>query len=176
MKFTEIKIKGAFVIEPDRLSDKRGFFARVWDPQEFKKHGLDPQLSQCSISFNKKKGTLRGMHYQAASHAENKVVRCTMGAMYDVILDLRPKSRTFKKWFAVELSAENRKMLYIPKGVAHGFQTLSAKTEVFYQISEVHHPPSARGVRWNDSAFKIKWPLPVGVISAKDSAYPGWKP
>jgi dTDP-4-dehydrorhamnose 3,5-epimerase len=175
MKFVETKIKGAFLIEPERLTDKRGFFGRVWDLKEFKKHGLDPKLAQCSISFNKKKGTLRGMHWQAAPHAENKVARCTMGAIYDVIIDLRPESKTFKKWFAVELSAENRRMLYIPKGVAHGFQTLSAKTEVFYQISETHHPQSARGVKWNDPAFKIKWPLPISVISTKDTTYPGWK-
>ncbi len=176
MKFTETKIKGAFVIEPERLEDERGFFARVWDRQEFKAHGLSADLAQCSISFNSKKGTLRGMHFQAMPHAENKLVRCTLGALFDVILDLRPESPAFKEWFSVELTADNRKMLYIPEGVAHGFQALSDNTEVFYQISESHHPEQARGVKWDDPAFKIKWPLPVSVISAKDSTYPGWNP
>jgi dTDP-4-dehydrorhamnose 3,5-epimerase len=176
MKFIETKIKGAFVIEPQRLEDERGFFARVWCQDEFKAQGLSQKLAQCSISFNKKKGTLRGMHYQAAPHAENKVVRCTLGALYDVILDLRPGSATFKQWFSAELTAENRKMLYIPEGLAHGFQTLSDHTEVFYQISESHHPESARGIRWDDPVFKIQWPLPVAEISPKDSAYAGWKP
>ncbi|HJT24348.1 MAG TPA: dTDP-4-dehydrorhamnose 3,5-epimerase [bacterium] len=175
MKFTETKIKGAFVIEPEKIEDERGFFARTWDRKEFGAQGLNPNLVQCSISLNKKKGTLRGMHYQAAPHGEAKVVRCTMGAIYDVILDLRPQSPTFKQWFAVELSAENRKELYIPEGVAHGFQTLADNAEVSYQISEFHHPESARGVRWDDPAFKIQWPLPMSVISPKDSAYVEWK-
>ena len=176
MKFTETKIKGAFVIEPERLEDERGFFARVWDAEEFKARGLSPQLAQCSISFNRKKGTLRGMHYQAAPCAENKVVRCTLGALHDVILDLRPESPTFRGWLSMELTADNRKMLYVPEGIAHGFQTLSDNTEAFYQISELHHPELARGVRWDDPVFKIKWPLPVTEISAKDSNCPGWKP
>ena len=175
MKFIETKIKGAFLITPERLEDERGFFARVWDPEEFKAQGLSYKLAQCSISFNKKKGTLRGMHYQASPHSENKVVRCTMGSLFDVLLDLRPQSATFKQWFSVELTAENRTMIYAPEGVAHGFQTLSDNTEVSYRISESHHPESARGVRWNDPAFGIQWPLPVSVISKKDSEYPGWK-
>ncbi|MCG6537178.1 MAG: dTDP-4-dehydrorhamnose 3,5-epimerase [Syntrophales bacterium LBB04] len=176
MKFIETKIQGAFVITPERLEDERGFFARVWDPEEFKAHGLNPKLAQCSISFNKQKGTLRGMHYQAAPHAENKIVRCTMGSMFDVVLDLRPPSATFKQWFSVELTAENRLMLYLPEGVAHGFQTLSDNTEVFYQISEFFHPQSSKGVRWDDPAFGIKWPLPVTEISPRDYAFGGWKP
>ena len=176
MKFTETRIKGAFVIELEKFEDERGFFARTWDTEEFKVKGLNPKLAQCSISLNKEKGTLRGMHYQVAPHEEAKVVRCTMGAVYDVILDLRTSSPTYKQWFSVELTAENRKELYIPEGVAHGFQTLAANTEVSYQISEFFHPENARGVRWNDPAFQIQWPLPDTVISPKDLAYPGWKP
>lgn len=175
MKFTETKVKSAFIIELEKFEDERGFFARTWDPEEFKAKGLNPKLVQCSVSLNKKKGTLRGMHYQAAPHEEAKVVRCNMGAIHDVILDLRPQSPSFKQWVSVELSAENRKELYIPEGVAHGFQTLTDNAEVSYFISEFHHPESARGIRWDDPAFKIQWPLPVSVISAKDSAYPGWK-
>ena len=176
MQFIETKIKGAFLVEPERLEDERGFFARIWSRDEFQDRGLNPSLVQSSISFNKKKGTLRGMHYQAPPHAEAKLVRCTLGALYDVILDLRPDSPSFQQWFSVELSAENRRELYVPEGVAHGFQTLADNTEVSYHISEFHHPESARGVRWNDPAFGIRWPLPVTVISPKDSAYEGWKP
>ena len=172
MLFTETKLKGVFIIEPERLEDERGFFARTWCTQEFEAHGLNPQLVQCSISFNRKKGTLRGMHYQAAPNAEAKLIRCTMGAIYDVALDLRPGSATFKQWTAVELTAENRKMLYIPEGLAHGFQTLADDTEVHYQISESYHPESARGVRWDDSAFAITWPDAERTISAKDRHYP----
>jgi len=175
MKIIETKIKGAFVIELERLEDERGFFARTWDSNEFKAKGLNSNLAQCSISFNKKKGTLRGMHWQVTPHAEAKVVRCTMGSIYDVILDLRPDSPTFKQWFSVELTAENRKELYIPEGVAHGFQTLTDNAEVYYQISEFYHPESAKGVRWNDPVFSIKWPLPVTEISPKDAAYSDWK-
>ena len=175
MKFIETKIKGAFVIELERLEDERGFFARTWDSNEFTAKGLNPKLAQCSISFNKNKGTLRGMHWQATPHVEAKVVRCTTGAIYDVILDLRPDSPTFKQWFSVELTAENWKELYIPEGVAHGFQALSDNSEVYYQISEYYHPESAKGVRWNDPAFNIKWPLSVTEISPKDSAYSDWK-
>jgi dTDP-4-dehydrorhamnose 3,5-epimerase len=175
MKFIETKLKGAFVIEPQRLEDERGFFARTWCAKEFKDQSLNSDLAQCSLSFNKKRGTLRGMHYQAPPYAESKVVRCTMGALYDVILDLRADSETFKQWIGVELTAENRKMLYIPEGFAHGFQTLLDGTEVFYQISQFYHPESAQGVRWDDPAFQIQWPLPVSEVSPKDSAYPGWK-
>jgi dTDP-4-dehydrorhamnose 3,5-epimerase len=175
MKFVETKIRGAFLIDPERMEDERGFFARTWDPNELKARGLNPDLAQCSISLNKKKGTLRGMHYQAAPHEEAKVVRCTMGAIYDVILDLRPGSPSFKQWFSVELTAENRLQLYVPEGVAHGFQALTDNAEVSYQISEFFHPESSKGVRWDDPAFKIQWPLPVTVLSRKDSSYPGWE-
>jgi dTDP-4-dehydrorhamnose 3,5-epimerase len=170
--FTETRLPGVFIVEPQRLEDERGFFARSWCPEEFEAHGLDPRLAQCSISFNKKKGTLRGMHYQVAPHAEAKLVRCTMGAIYDVALDLRRESPAFRQWISAELTAENRKMLYIPEGLAHGFQTLTDDAEVFYQISEAYHPESARGVRWDDPAFAIEWPLPLTAISHRDSSHP----
>lgn len=169
----ETELKGAFVIEPEKLEDERGFFARTWDPREFEARGLDPQLAQCSVSFNKHKSTLRGMHYQAAPHEETKLVRCIRGAIYDVIIDLRPDSPTFKRWVAVELTADNMHMLYVPKGFAHGFQTLQDETEVFYQISEFYAPESARGVRWDDPAFGIRWPpAKERVLSARDRDFP----
>jgi dTDP-4-dehydrorhamnose 3,5-epimerase len=171
--FRETPIPGAFVVEPERIEDERGFFARTWCEREFREHGLDPRLAQCSVSFNRRAGTLRGMHYQAAPHGEAKLVRCTMGAIYDVVVDLRPDSPAFRRWTAVELSARNRRMLYIPEGLAHGFQTLEPDTEVFYQISEFYHPGSARGVRWNDPAFGIEWPEAAErVMSERDAAYP----
>lgn len=171
MIYCQIAIKGAFIIEPERQQDNRGFFARTWCQREFEMHGLNPRLVQCSISYNVKKGTMRGMHYQAAPYEEAKLVRCTAGAIYDVIIDLRPESPTFKQHVAVTLSAENRKMLYIPEGLAHGFQTLEDETEVFYQMSEFYHPECARGVRWNDPLFGINWPVDVTVISPKDQEY-----
>lgn len=169
MKFTETKLKGAFIIDIEPREDERGFFARSWCEDEFKKHGLNPRLAQCNISFNKKKGTLRGMHYQVAPFAEAKLVRCTRGAIYDVIIDLRPDSPTFKRWVSVELAAENHRALYVPEDFAHGFQTLMDNTEVFYQMSEFYHPECARGVRWNDVAFEIVWPILDVVISENDS-------
>ena len=172
MIFVETKLKGAFVVEPERKEDERGFFARTWCQQEFEQHGLNPHLVQCSLSYNPKKGALRGMHYQIAPYAEAKLVRCTMGAIYDVILDLRPASGTFKKWIAVELTAENRKALYIPEGFAHGFQTLTNATEVLYMMSEFFHPECARGVCWDDAAFAISWPPGPRIISPKDQQYP----
>ena len=173
MKFLETKLKSAYVIEIEPMEDERGFFARSWCLNEFKKYGLDPRLVQCNISYNKKKGTLRGMHYQAAPYEEAKLVRCTRGAVYDVIIDLRPLSVTFKQWIAVELSAENQKMLYVPEGFAHGFQTLEDSTEVFYQMSEFYYPEYARGVRWDDSAFGIEWPYcDLRIISERDKQYP----
>ena len=172
MIFTETKLKGAFLIEPERLEDDRGFLARTFCHEEFKAHGLNPELVQCSVSFNKKKGTLRGMHYQAEPHQEAKLVRCTMGAVYDVIVDLRAESSTFTRWVAVELCAQNRRMLYIPKGFAHGFQTLADDTEVFYQISEFYHPESARGVRWDDLTIGIQWPSKPVCVSDRDRSFP----
>ena len=171
MIFSEIKLKGAFIIEPERLEDERGFFARTWCQQEFEEHGLNPCLAQCNIAFNKKKGTLRGMHYQVAPYQEAKVVRCTSGAIYDVIIDLRPASPTFKQWIAVELTAENRKMLYIPEDFAQGFQSLVDNTEIFYQMSEFYQPEAARGVRWDDPAFGIEWPIQETIISERDQSF-----
>ena len=172
MIFTETRLKGAFIIKPQRLEDERGFFARTWCQREFEEHGLNPRLVQCNISFNKKKDTLRGMHYQFEPYPEAKLVRCTMGAVYDVIVDLRPDSPTFKQWLGVELTAKNRLMLYIPEGIAHGFQTLINNVEVFYQMSEFYHPECARGIRWNDPAFGIEWPdVEERIISAMDQAY-----
>jgi len=170
--FIEIKLKGAYIIEPEKLEDERGFFARSWCEREFAAHNLNPRTVQCNISFNSKKGTLRGMHYQAAPRAEAKLVRCTRGAIYDVIIDLRPKSPTFKQHVAEVLTVDDHKMLYIPEGFAHGFQTLEDNTEVFYQISEFHAPECARGVRWNDPAFAIEWPISEPIMLKRDRNYP----
>lgn len=172
MRITETKLKGAVLVEVERFEDERGFFARTWSQREFAAHGLNPRLVECNISFNKKKGTLRGMHYQAAPHGQAKLVRCTAGAIYDVIIDLRRESPTFKQWVAVELTAHNRLMLYIPEEFAHGFQTLSDDTEVLYQMSEFYAPESARGVRWDDPAFGIEWPPDERTIIARDQQYP----
>lgn len=175
MIFKETKLKGVFIIQPERLKDERGFFARTWCQREFETHGLNPNLVQCNISFNKKRGTLRGMHHQVAPHEEAKLVRCTIGAIYDVIIDLRPNSPTFKEWISSELTAENRKMIHIPEGFSHGFMTLGDNTEVFYQMSEFYDPECTRGVRWNDPAFDIAWPEEVTVISEKDKQYPDFR-
>jgi dTDP-4-dehydrorhamnose 3,5-epimerase len=171
MIFTETKLKGAYVIDLVKHEDERGFFARAWCADEFEKYGLNQRVVQCNISFNKKRGTLRGMHYQAAPYEEAKLVRCTRGALYDVIIDLRSDSPTFKEWFSVELTAQNHRALYVPEGLAHGFQTLVANTEVFYQMSEFFHPECARGVRWDDPAFGIVWPIRKPIISDKDAEF-----
>jgi dTDP-4-dehydrorhamnose 3,5-epimerase len=170
--FKETKLKGAFIIEPERIEDERGFFARTFCRNEFEAHGLNPHLVQCSVSFNKKKGTLRGIHYQTAPHEETKLVRCTRGAIYDVMLDLRPNSPTFKQWVSAELTGENRRMLYVPKGVAHGFQTLEDQTEVLYQMSEFYSPEYVRGVRWDDSSVVIQWPITRPILSERDRNLP----
>lgn len=175
MIFTETKLSGAFIIEPERLEDERGFFARSFCQREFEDHGLDLNVAQCNISFNQKRGTLRGMHYQAPPYQEEKLVRCTKGAIYDVIIDLRPESLTFKQWVAADLTAENRRMIYVPAGFAHGFQTLEDETEVFYQMSEFYHPECTRGVRWDDPAFEIEWYSKVESISKNDATYPLFK-
>jgi dTDP-4-dehydrorhamnose 3,5-epimerase len=172
MIFHETNLAGVFDIYPDAKCDERGFFARTWCQKEFEEKRLVSTLAQCSISFNNRKGTLRGMHYQDEPYAETKVVRCTRGAIYDVALDLRRDSPTFQQWVARELTAENRHMLYIPQGCAHGFLTLEDNTEIFYQISEFFDAPSARGVRWNDPAFGIAWPGEAEVISERDRTYP----
>ncbi len=174
MIFRETALKGAFTIDLDRIEDGRGFFARSWCAKEFEANGLDTGLVQCNVSYNKLQGTLRGMHYQAAPAAEVKVVRCTSGAIHDVIADLRADSPTYKKTFSVLLSAENRRSLYIPKYFAHGFLTLTAETEVLYQMSEYYLPDCARGFRWDDPSFGIYWPGQALVISEKDRSYPDY--
>jgi len=175
MMFTEMKVKGAYLIEPQRLEDERGFFARTWCRQEFEAHGLNSRVAQCNISFNPKKGTLRGMHYQIKPYEETKLVRCTTGAIYDVVIDVRPESPSFRQHVGVMLTSGNRHMLYIPEGCAHGFITLEDNTEVSYQISEFYAPDHARGYRWNDPAFGIEWPMEVRVISDRDRNYPDFE-
>ena len=172
MIFNEIALAGAWVVDVERMEDGRGFFARTWCEQEFRSIGLNTRLVQCSVSFNKRRGTLRGMHYQAAPHREAKLIRCTRGAIHDVILDLRPESPTYKRHVALLLDAESRRMLYVPEGFAHGFQTLEDDTEVFYQMSASYAPDHARGVRWNDPAFGIPWPPAERTISERDESYP----
>lgn len=162
MIFTETKLEGAFVVEPERFEDEREFAAR----------GLETDLAECDISFNKRKGTLRGMHYQETPHSQAKLVRCTMGALFDVIVDLKPSSPTFKQWVGVELTSVNRLMLYVPKEFAHGFQTLEDDSEIFYQMSSEYLPGSGRGVRWDDPAFGVEWPEGERVIIARDRGYP----
>ena len=171
MIFNETKLKGAYIVEIDPVEDERGFFARSFCAKEFEKHGLNPHIAQCNISYNEKKGTLRGMHYQVAPNEESKLVRCTMGAIHDVIIDLRQDSPTFKQWIAVELTKENRRMLYVPEGFAHGFQTLEDHTEVLYQMSEFHHPECTEGVRWDDPTFGMKWPMVPTLMTDKDRTY-----
>lgn len=175
MIFTETELKGAFVIELQRIGDDRGFFARAFCREEFAAHGLDPQVDQCNVSFNKRRGTLRGMHYQEAPHGEAKLVRCTQGAVFDAIVDLRRDSATYKRYFGIELSATNRKMLYVPENFAHGFQTLEDDTEVFYQMSRPYNGQHARGVRWDDPAFGIEWPPAERTILARDRNYPDFR-
>ncbi len=153
MTFTETKLHGVYLIDPQRFDDERGFFARTWCEREFAVRGLNPRLAQCSVWYNRRKGTVRGLHYQAAPHQESKLVRCTRGAIYDVVLDLRPASASFRQWTAMELTAGNYRMLYVPEGCAHGFQTLEDDSEVLYQISEFYAPEFVRGVRWDDPLF-----------------------
>lgn len=172
MIFKETALKGVYIIEIEAIKDERGFFARSFCRKEFEKYGLNSNIVQCNISYNKKKGTLRGMHYQVKPHEEAKIVSCVKGSIYDVIIDLQPDSPTCYQWFAVELSAENYKMLYIPEGFAHGFQTLEDNTVVYYQMSEFYHPECAAGVRWDDPAFNIEWPDDERIIAVKDLQYP----
>lgn len=172
MRFTETTLPGAFLVDPEIHRDDRGFFARTFCEEEFSAGGLSPRIAQCSLSYNERKGTLRGMHYQAPPNAEAKLVRCTRGSIHDVIVDLRRSSSTFRKWIAVDLSAANRRMLFVPEGFAHGFQSLEDGAEVFYQISVPYRAEAARGVRWNDPAFAIAWPLPDPVLSDRDRSFP----
>jgi len=174
MIFKETKLKGTYIIEIEKLEDERGFFARAWCKKEFENHNLISRLVQANVSFNKKMGTLRGMHYQLAPYKETKLVRCTRGAIYDVIIDLRPDSSTYGQWMGVELTSENYKMLYVPEDFAHGFQTLEDNTETTYQVSQFYAPGSERGIRYNDPGFGIKWPRNVQVISEKDKNCPDY--
>lgn len=172
MRFVGTRVEGAFVLEIEPLRDERGYFARTFDRADFRRRGLVSSFAECSVSFNERRGTLRGLHYQVSPHQEAKLVRCTRGRIHDVILDLRPGSPTRGRWHSVELGADNGRILYVPKGVAHGFLTLEARTEVYYEISAAHHPECARGVRWDDPAFGIRWPARPAIISSRDRSYP----
>ncbi len=169
MIFTETELKGAYIIEVEKSEDDRGFFSRIWDKKIFEEKGLDSKIIQSSISFNKKRGTMRGMHYQIEPYAESKLLSCTKGKIFDVIVDLREDSKTFKNWISVELSESNHKMLYIPKGFAHGFQTLEDNSKIYYQITQIYSPEHSRGFRFDDEDFRIKWPIEISMISQKDS-------
>lgn len=175
MLFDQLNLKGAMLIQFDKLEDERGFFARSFCQNEFKEHHLHTHIAQSNVSFNKKRGTIRGMHYQILPHAEAKLVSCVRGAIYDVIIDLRPDSETFKQWLGIETGAQDYEMLYVPEGFAHGFQTLTSNAVVCYHMFEFYHPESSRGVRFDDSAFDIKWPLQCAVISKKDLSYQVFK-
>jgi dTDP-4-dehydrorhamnose 3,5-epimerase len=175
MKFIPTILPGAYVIELELIIDHRGFFARGFCQREFEQNGLRDHFVQCNVSWNKERGTLRGMHYQLPPHAEVKVVRCTRGAIYDVIVDLRSDSPTYCKWIGVELTADNYRMIYIPEGFAHGYQTIEPNSEVFYLVSQFYSSASERGVRWNDKAFNISWPLANPILSIKDQSYPDFQ-
>jgi dTDP-4-dehydrorhamnose 3,5-epimerase len=174
MIFSETKISGVYVIDVERRRDGRGFFARTWCERELQENGLTNSVVQENVAFSHKQGCVRGMHFQLFPHEEVKIVRCTMGAVYDVAIDLRPDSPTHKKWMAVELTADNHRMVYIPEGCAHGYQTLVDNSEICYQTSRFYAPDVARGVRYNDPAFSVDWPLPVQVISEADSSWPDY--
>jgi len=177
VKFEETRLKGAFLIRATPFEDERGFFARTYCEKEFASHGLNPRVVQCSVSYSRKRGTLRGLHFQKAPHREAKLIRCARGAIYDVIVDLRPESSTFCQWLSVNLSAAEAHplMLYVPEGFAHGFQTLEDHTEVHYQMSEFYQAESASGVRWNDPAFSIDWPISEVTMSNRDANYPDFR-
>ena len=176
MIFIPTLLEGAFLVAPEPIADDRGYFARTFDRDAFAASGLETEFPQWSISHNRRRGTLRGMHYQAAPWEEAKLVGCARGAIYDVLLDVRPRSPSFRRWVAVEVQAHTPRLVYVPKGVAHGFQTLEDDTLVTYQISALFHAEAARGIRWNDSAFSIEWPLTPTCISEKDKAYAPWEP
>ena len=176
MIFTETPLPGAYVIEPDRINDQRGFFARVWCKKELQQHGLKGELSQSNIGFSYRKGTVRGLHFQRPPHAEVKIVRCTRGSVFDVIVDLRPELRSYKRWFGVELSAENRKMIYVPEGMAQGYITLEDNSEINYHTSEFFNAEAASGVRFDDPALDIQWPVAAAVVSDQDRNWPLLKP
>jgi dTDP-4-dehydrorhamnose 3,5-epimerase len=172
VRFTETPLPGAYLVDPTPSSDERGFFARSYNPEEFAAQGLGPELRQCSVPYNVRKATLRGMHYQIAPHEEHKLVRCTAGAIFDVIVDLRPASSHYRRWFGTELNAENRRALFVPPGCAHGYVTLKDHSEVFYMISVAYSAAHGRGARWNDPAFGIEWPQQPHIIAARDAEYP----
>jgi dTDP-4-dehydrorhamnose 3,5-epimerase len=172
LKFDATPLAGACVVDLERIEDERGFFARSFCRDEFEAHGFDACVAQCNVSFNRKRGTLRGLHYQAEPYAEAKLVRCTRGAVCDVIVDIRAASPSRLQWYAVELTADNHRALYVPKGFAHGFQTLTDDTELFYQMSEPYHPGSARGLRWDDPLLAVRWPIAAAVVSPRDAAFP----
>jgi dTDP-4-dehydrorhamnose 3,5-epimerase len=172
VQFLETEIAGVFIVEPDLHHDTRGFFTRTWSAREFGERGCVPDIVECNVSFNRSAGTLRGLHFQAAPHAQPKVVRCTAGAIWDVAVDLRAGSPTFKRYAGVELAARNHRQLFIPAGCAHGFITLEDDTEVFYQMGSAYDAASSRGYRWNDPAFNIRWPRPVAIILDRDNSYP----
>ncbi len=173
MRFTETELPGVFIVALERREDERGFFARIWDPDELAANGLERRLAHASIAWNERAETLRGLHYQAPPHAETKLVRCTRGAIYDVVVDLRPDSPTYKRWLAVELAEDDGRMLYVPEGFAHGYQTRADGTETLYLISERYVPEAQRGVRWDDPAFGIEWPAtPPGTMSERDRGWP----
>jgi dTDP-4-dehydrorhamnose 3,5-epimerase len=174
MKFTQTQLPGAFIIEIQRLEDERGFFARTFCQREFQEHGLNPNLAQCNLSYNKVKGTLRGMHFQAAPYQEAKLVCCKHGAIRDVIIDIRPDSPTYMNYFAIDLTSTTHNALYVPEGFAHGFLTLEPETYVFYQMTEFYVPDAARGFRWNDPAFNIKWNADIQMISERDASLPNF--
>ncbi len=176
MIFTETPLKGAYVIELKKIGDDRGFFARLFCKNEFADFGLNNEIVQINNSLSADKGTLRGMHYQLAPKAEDKIVRCINGSLYDVIIDIREESDTFGQWFGIELSAENRKMLFVPRGFAHGFLTLKENTEAFYLVTEFYGPEQERGIRWNDPKFNIQWPIEPLIISEKDQKHPDFDP
>lgn len=172
MKFAETPLSGCYVIDLEQIGDDRGFFARSWCSKEFEAVGLGPRICQANVSYNNARGTLRGLHYQLAPHAEAKLVRCTRGAIFDVAVDLRVESPTFRQWFGVELSSENWRMLYIPEGFGHGFQALENDTEIYYLVSEFYTPEAERGARYDDPAFGIEWPTEVTATSEKDANWP----
>ena len=172
MKFTETKIAGVYVIELEKHEDDRGWFARAWCREEFAVHGLPTDLAQTNLSHNAQRGTVRGMHFQTAPHAEAKLIRCVTGAVHDVVLDLRSESAMFKQSFATELSADNGRALFLPKGIAHGFQTLTDDATLFYQMSTPYASESARGVRWDDAVFQIEWPIAEAIVCERDAAFP----
>jgi dTDP-4-dehydrorhamnose 3,5-epimerase len=172
MKFLQTPIAGSCLVQLEAMEDERGFFARAWCAEEFAAHGLNPKVAQCNVSFNARRGTLRGLHLQRKPHEEAKLVRCTAGAIFDVVVDVRPGSATFGKWFGARLTAENRDMLYIPEGCAHGFQTLADNTELFYLMSAPYHAECAAGIRWNDPSLAIHWPSMEPILSARDASHP----